>query len=249
MAPCTPALNFVQNGAAGSAFPPPMDPANVPVLENKPTFEETACSLLGQDLCSGMDTISSIDELSALVDTIDTFSTAADSQLDAILLELDQLGHDQVNNAFDAFSGAQPGAESLLGGVTQLALPALGQIPMVLPNGAATITFGGPPETGGVVHAGAPDYVLHVPLIGALGGTHNVDADGADGPNPPFTSFGPAVRETLANGEQWWVYLVHVHPAHAGNFTAVLHYLANVTITGITGTLKLSKPIEVVIEP
>ena len=134
MAPCSPPLNFVQNGAAGSAFPPPLDPTPPQFGPPSPTFEESACSLLGQDLCGGMDPISAIDELSALVDSIDALTSAADANLDAILLELDQLGQDQVSKAFDDFAGAQPGAEQLVAGVTGLALPALGTVPLTLPT-------------------------------------------------------------------------------------------------------------------
>jgi hypothetical protein len=248
MAPCTPALNFVQNGAAGSAFPPPMDPANVPVLENKPTFEETACSLLGQDLCSGMDPISSVDELSALVDTIDGLSTAADSQLDAILLELDQLGHDQVQTAFDDFSGAQPGAESLLGDVTSVALPALGTVPIVAPDGSPVVTFGAPPTQGGNATSGAAPYVLRHPIPFAFDPARLVGPAVLTGPNPPFVKLDGFHQDTPAQGVRGWVALIEINPARVGSFSATLAYSLAITLTGINTIVKYAVAVLVVVQ-
>jgi hypothetical protein len=248
MAPCNPPLNFVSNGAPGSAFPPPLDPTPPSFGPPSPTFEESACSLLGPDLCGGMDPISAIDELSALVDSIDALTTAADANLDAILLELDQLGQDQVSKAFDDFTGAQPGATSLLAGVEGIAAPQLGTLALVQPDGSAPVIFGGPPEQGGAAHAGAAPYIYHLKLALVNQGVQNIDADGGDGPDPPFAGFGPVVIETGADGKEYWVYHVTINPKTPGTFIGQAKSLWHVTITGITGTIQRTNNFQVVIQ-
>lgn len=248
MAPCNPPLQFVSNGAAGSAFPPPLDPTPPQFGPPSPTFEESTCSLLGADLCAGMDPISAIDELDGLVNAIDALTTAADSQLDAILLELDQLGQDKVDQAFDDFSGAQPGAESLLGGVESIAVPQLTSLSMLQPDGGATVVLGGPPEQGGVAHAGGAPYTYHLRLLAVGGGIHNVAANGGSGANPPFAGFGPVVEETGTDGKQYWVYHVQINPQQKGTYTAQAQYLVNLTITGVSGTIQRTTTFQVVIE-
>jgi hypothetical protein len=122
---------------------------------------------------------------------------------------------------------------------------------MVLPNGGATITFGGPPETGGVAHAGGAPYTLHLPVIVHSAASRNARALALVGPNPPFvgveTGTGPLSVETLASGQTWWVAHIRINPAHAGNFQAGLSYQVDVTIAGISGTLQRTLPFEVVI--
>jgi hypothetical protein len=248
MAPCNPPLNFVANGAAGSAFPPPLDPTPPQFGPPSPTFEESACSLLGPDLCGGMDPISAIDELDGLTNAIDALTTAADANLDAILLELDQLGHDQVNQAFDDFAGAQPGAQSLLGGVEGIAAPQLGTLSLLQPSGGATVVLGGPPSQGGVAKSGGAPYTYHLQLATVRPGIINIDADGGHGPNPPFASFGPVVQEADTTGKLWWVYLVQINPQQPGTYTAQAQYLFHGTIGGVTGTLTLTKVFQVVIQ-
>ena len=246
---CNPPLNFVANGPPGQLPIAPLDPTP-PSFGNSPTFSDTACTLLGADLCSAMDPLSSIDELPDVLTAVDGLTAAADSNLDAILLELDTLlGQQPINDAFDAFSGAQPGATSLLGDVESTAVPALGQVPMVLPDGKATITFGGPPEQGGVAHAGGAQYTLHLPILPVTRGIHGARPLNLTGPNPPFVSFTGMQVETQADGSQAWVALVAINPAAAGQFSGVLYYAVDVTITGISGTLQRTFPFEVVIEP
>lgn len=198
-----------------------------------------------------MDPLSALDELPTLADVVDGFTAAGDANLDAILLELDQLGHEQVSQAFDDFAGAQPGATSLVGGVEGVAVPSLGVVPMVLPNGQATITFGGAPGAGGVPTAGSPQYTLHLQVLGVNPGVHQVRALSLVGPDPPFlgvqTGLGPLAVETGADGKQYWVALVGINPAVAGQFTATLYYAADVTLTGSSGTVQRTLPFEVVV--
>lgn len=195
-----------------------------------------------------MDPISAIDDLDGLVTTIDGLTTAADSQLDAILLELDQLGHDQVNQAFNDFAGAQPGAEQLLGGGDALLVPVVGSVALLQPNGEASVVLGGPPEAGGVAHAGAAAYTRHLALSPVAGNVQNVAADGGDGPDPPFAQWGPVVQELGPDGRTWWVYHVGINPAHAGTFTGTARYQVHATIAGITGTFHLTRVFQVVVQ-
>ena len=230
---CNPPLNFVENGSGGSAFPPPLDPSDAPHGNNSPTFEDAACSLLGQDLCSAMDPISAIDDLDGLVTAIDGLTTAADSQLDAILLELDQLGQDQVNQAFDDFSGAQPGAESLLGDVTGISTPALGQIPILGPSGAQVVTPGAPPSQGGIAPAGGAPYVLQHPIPFAFDPSRLVGPAELSGPNPPFVKLNGFAQYNPAAGLKGWAAEIEINPAQAGTFAATLTYKLGITLTGI----------------
>lgn len=248
MAPCNPPLQFVSNGAPGSAFPPPLDPTPPQFGPPSPTFEESACSLLGPDLCSGMDPISAIDELSGLVDAIDGLTTAADANLDAILLELDELGQDQVSKAFDDFSGAQPGAMSLLGDVTGVALPMLGQVPIVGPGGVDVVTFGNAPAQGGTAAAGAAPYVLHHPIPFAFDPARLSGQAHLAGPDPPFVKLEGFHQDNPAAGLTGWAALVQINPAAAGSYSATLTYKLGVTITGINTIVSYTVGITVVVQ-
>lgn len=248
MAPCNPPLNFVANGAAGSAFPPPLDPTPPQFGPPSPTFEESACAILGQDLCGGMDPISSIDDLSALVDSIDALTSAADANLDAILLELDQLGQQQVSDAFDAFSGAQPGAMSLLGGITGVTLPALGEIPISSPTGQPVVTVGAPPSGGGVAPAGSAPYVLEHPIPFNFDPARLVGPAQLTGPNPPFVKLNGFRQATPAAGGRGWVAEIEINPAHAGTFAGTLSYSLAITLTGINTIIKYSVGVTVAVQ-
>jgi hypothetical protein len=248
VAPCNPPLNFVSNGAAGSAFPPPLDPTPPQFGPPSPTFEESACSLLGPDLCGGMDPISAIDELDGLTNAIDTLTTAADANLDAILLELDQLGQDKVSQAFDDFAGAQPGAMSLVGDVTKVALPALGQVPIVGPGGADVVTFGNTPAAGGTAPAGAAPYVLHHPIPFAFDPARLVGPAQLTGPDPPFVKLEGFHQDNPAAGTLGWAALVEINPAHAGSYSATLTYKLGITITGINAVVSYTVGITVVVQ-
>jgi hypothetical protein len=143
---------------------------------------------------------------------------------------------DYVTGQRDALTG---GADSLI---------PIKPLPLVLPDGQAGVVFGGPPGTGGVAGAGAPQYVRHLPIQKVIPSWHSVLADGGSGPNPPFVSFGPVIQETQPNGELWWVYLVTIDPSQPGTFTGVAQYIVNITITGITGTLTRTIPFQVVVQ-
>ncbi len=245
---CTPPLQFVQNGPAGSAFPPPLDPNDVPHVDTQPTFEQTACTVLGAGLCSAMDPISAIDELPALADAVDVLTTAQDANLDAILLELDQLGEKQVNDAFDAFSAAQPAAEGMVMDVQKLQLPALGSVPLVNPSGQVQVNLGAAPSQGGAAAAGGAPYVLHVPLAWRPGSASNVTFVSLTGPDPPIAGFAGLAEEPDAQGTVRYTALIHISPAHAGAFNGVVHVKATVTVAGVTMTVTNNVPFTVIVE-
>jgi len=245
---CNPPLNFVANGAPGSALPPPLDPNDVPNLTPSPTFSDTACTILGADLCAAMDPLSSIDLLPALADEVDALATAEDANLDGILLALDSIDQGAVQTASDTFSSDQGGIDNLVAGVDPAALPALGTLPLVTPNGQAAITFGGDPAYGGVAAAGAAQYDLHLALQGVgAGNIGTLEIEGLDGPNPPFTGAVGIALDTSQPG-QTLVVTVGINPAEAGTFTATLTYSVQVTITGITGRIHLQKVFQVVVQ-
>lgn len=252
MAPCNPPLNFVANGAPGSAFPAPLDPTDTPTIDTNPGFGDLASSYLDalDPATDGSDQIAS--DAAAAADALDTVGTAMDATLDSILVLLDQAQPGPVDSALDTFAGAQPGAQGFVDGVNGVDVPAIGSIPLTLPNGGATLTFGGSPATGGVPTAGSQPYTLHLRVLPAGAGVHQVRALNLVGPNPPFvgveTGLGPMVVETAADGRQYWVALVDINPAQAGQFTATLYYAADVTITGISGTVQRTLPFEVVVQ-
>jgi hypothetical protein len=248
VAPCNPPLHFVANGSPGSAFPPPLDPSDVPTVDSNPGFADLASSLLdGLDPATdGSDQIAS--DAAAATDALDTVGTAMDATLDTILVLLDQVQPKPVDDALGAFAGAQPGAEQLVGDVAGVAVPTLTPMALLQPNGQASIILGGPPAQGGTVTAGAAPYTRHLLLLRTSTAIHNVDADGGQGPNPPFAGWGPVVQEVGPDGALWWVYLVQINPAQAGTFTGFAQYLANVTITGITGTVTRSVVFQVVVQ-
>lgn len=195
-----------------------------------------------------MDPIDSIDALDGLVTAIDGLTTAADSQLDAILLELDQLGQDKVNQAFDDFAGAQPGAMSLIGDVTGVALPALGEIPISSPTGQAIVTPGAPPSGGGIAPAGAAPYVLHHPIPFNFDPARLVGPAQLTGPNPPFVKLNGFTQDTPAAGGRGWSADIEINPARAGSYPATLAYSLAVTLAGINTIIKYSVGVTVVVQ-
>lgn len=218
-------------------------------MDSNPGFGDLATSLLGDagSDADGFDAV--VGDASAGADAIDTAGTAMDATLDAILALLDatqQTG--PVDSAVNDFAGAQPQAQSLLDGVNGVTAPALGALALTYPNGSASLTFGGPPETGGVVHAGDAQYELHLQLLPASPGIHSATPTGLDGPNPPFVGVDHIGIETGADGRQYWTAVVLVNPAAAGSFTGTVKYDTDVTITGISGTMHRTFPFEVVIE-
>ena len=248
MAPCNPPLNFVSNGAPGSAFPPPLDPSDVPSIDTNPGFGDLASSFLDplDPATDGSDQIAS--DAAAAVDTLDTIGTGMDATLDTILLLLDQAQPQPVDDALGAFQGAQPGAEGFVGDVTGVSVPAERSLALVQPDGSAAVVFGGPPEQGGAAHAGAAPYIYHLRLAAVGLGVHNIDANGGDGPDPPFAGWGPVVIETGADGKDYWVYHVTINPTTPGTFIGQAKSLWNVTITGITGTINRTTNFQVVIQ-
>lgn len=246
---CNPPLNFVANGPAGKLPITAPDP-DPPLLDNTPTFTQSACELLGTDLCSAMDPISSIDDLQALGDAIDALAGASDAQLTAILEELDSVvGTNEAEQAYSDFAGAQPGAESLAGGVSSITVPALAPIPMTYPDGRGAVTFGAPPQLGGVAHAGGPEYHLLLPVLAASATiTPDIRVLNMSGPNPPLVSAGQFERVTI-NGKLFWVVPVTINPAHRGNFQGVIYWQVTASFAGgFSGTLQRQYPFEVVIE-
>jgi len=246
---CNPPLNFVPNGAPGSALPPPLDPNDVPNFIPSPTFSQTACTLLGADLCAAMDPISAIDELPALADEVDALALAADENLDGILLALDSLdGNAAVQTASDTFGSDQGGIDNLVAQVDPSALPALADIPLIDPSGQAQTILGGSPITGGAPNAGDPAYVLHVPLSrsAALAGAPTID--GLDGANPPFVGVQGVQRGGDGENRALWYAYVEIDPASSGEFTATLQWHGTVSITGITGQMQVAQPFSVAVQ-
>ena len=246
---CTPPLNVVANGSAGSAFPAPLDANDVPLNNQQPSFTQIACETLA-DACQAADPISAIDDLPAIADAIDTLSSAADTQLAAILEELDSVvGTQDAEQSFSDFAGAQPGATSLLGDFTSLPTPALAPIPMTYPDGRGAVTFGAPPQLGGPARAGGAEYQLLVPVLAASPTyTPNIKVLNMSGPNPPLVSAGQFERATI-NGALFWVVPVTINPAHKGQFQGVIYWQFTGTFAfGFSGTLQRQYPFEVVIE-
>lgn len=246
--PCHPALSFVENGAPGSAFPAPLDENDAPHINQQPTLEQTACGLLGPELCAADDPLSAIDEAAALLDTIDTLTTAADAQLDTILLELDQLGHDQVGQAIDDFGAAQPKAESLLSTGDALAVPAMTPVPLITPQGVVAIAPGNPPEQGGIAHAGAPAYTLHQQLGTGWDPSSTPDFLSLEGGNPPFVTVLGFDFETNALGQRRPFARIEINPTSAGTFNGAVNYRVQATIAGLTFHVTVRQPVTVVIQ-
>lgn len=249
MAPCNPPLNFVPNGAAGSAFPAPLDPTDLPSVDPNPGFGDLASSYLDalDPATDGSDQVES--DAAAAVDTLDTIGTALDATLDTILVLLDQAQPGPVDDALGTFAGAQPTSQGFVDGVNGVDVPAIGQVPMVLPNGQATITFGAPPELGGVPRAGAASYVLELPVSRASANfTPDIKVLNLVGPNPPFVTAGQFRRATI-NGTLMWVAPITINPAQAGTFTGTLYWSFTGTVAGFTGTFQRQLPFQVVVEP
>jgi hypothetical protein len=247
VSPCNPPLKFVANGPAGSAFPAPLDPSDVPTVDTNPGFTDLASSYLDalDPSADGSEQIAN--DAAAAVDTLETVGTAMDVTLDSILVLLDQAQPQKVDDALGTFAGAQPGAQGFVDDVNGLTVPAIGQVPMTLPNGGAAITFGAPPETGGVAQPGAAEYVLHLPVVSAAGSLRNVQAYNLIGPNPPFVTVAQDLVFEMVNGAPMWVALVTINPAAAGQFTATLYYQGDITITGISGRFQRQLLFQVVV--
>jgi hypothetical protein len=249
MAGCKPPIApYNLTGSTAAPLIPTLDPGSFTADETDPGFAKFAEDTLG-DLASAADGWdAAVGDTTAGITTLEELSTAADADLAAILLLLDQQDPAAIGGQINDFAGDQPTAESLLGDVSGVTVPDLAIVPLVLPNGAATVTFGGDPETGGVVAAGSAPYTRHLQLLAVTPAIHNVDADGGSGPNPPFTSWGAVVQEADATGKLWWVYLVEIDPQAAGTYTGTAQYQVNLTIAGVTGTAKRSLVFQVVVQ-
>jgi hypothetical protein len=249
MAGCKPPIvPYNLTGSTAAPLIPTLDPGGFTPDTTDPGFAKLAADTLG-DLASAADGWdSAVQDTEGGITGLEELATAADADLAAILLLLDQQDPAAIGGQIDDFAGAQPQGEQLLGDVTGVSVPALGALALTYPNGSASLTFGGPPETGGVVHAGDPQYELHLQLVPAGPGIHNVTPTGLDGPNPPFGGIDHIGLEAGADGRQYWVAVVLINPAAAGQFTGTVKYDADVTITGISGTAHRTFPFEVVIE-
>jgi hypothetical protein len=249
MAGCKPPIApYNLTGSTAAPLIPTLDPGAFTPDTADPGFTKFAEDTL-QDLATpddGWD--GAVADTEAGVTTLESVSTLLDADLDAILLLLAETDPSSSDQALLDFAGDQPTAQSLLDGVSGVTVPDLGMVPLVLPNGAASVTFGGAPETGGVVAAGSAPYTRHLQLLAVTPAIHNVDADGGSGPNPPFASWGAVVQEPDATGKLWWVYLVEIDPQAAGTFTGTAQYQVNLTIAGVTGTAKRSLVFQVVVQ-
>lgn len=248
MAPCNPPLNFVQNGPAGSAFPAPLDPTDVPATDTNPGFGDLASSFLDalDPATDGSDQLES--DAAAAVDLLDTIGAGLDATLDTILLLLDQAQPQPVNDALAAFASAQPGAEGFVGDVAGVAVPALGQVPIIGPGGSTVITPGAPPEQGGVAPTGGAAYVLRYPVPYVLGAPHAIDTSRLTGPNPPFAALQGYELGTDAAGRRQVYALIEINPAQAGTFNGTITAQVAITVTGAGGVVDVTVPVTVVVQ-
>ncbi len=248
MAPCNPQLNFVANGAPGSAFPAPLDPSDVPSVDQNPGFTDLASSFLDalDPATDGSDQLES--DAAAAADALDTIGAAMDATLDTILLLLDQAQPQPVNDALDAFAGAQPGAEGFVSDAAGVGVPAIGPMPIVGPTGETVVNLGAPPAQGGAASSGAEPYVLHVPVPGNPCAPGALEASWLEGPSPPFAALNGFDAETNSAGRQQCFALLQINPATAGTFSGSIHYRTAMTITGISTTVDFVVPVTVVVQ-
>lgn len=212
------------------------------------SFEDLVNSELGNAGLPADGFDQALDDTIILIDQFDALTAAADADLDAILALLDTQDPSPIGGALDAFGGTQVTGQGFLDGIDNIASPSLSPLSLLQPNGGATVVLGGPPSQGGVATAGGAPYTYHLQLFTVRAGIDNVDADGGHGPSPPFASFGPVVKETGADGKQYWVYLVQISPQTPGTYTAQAQYLVHGTFTGIAGTFAATKIFQVVIQ-
>ena len=212
-----------------------------------PGFTDLATSLLGDSASDADGFDSAVGDVLGVVDALDRAASAMDADLDAILLLLAESDTGAAEQHLVDYQSTIPAGEQLVGDSAALTTPDQAPLALLEPAGQAVVTLGGPPERGGVPKAGGPPYTYHLRLARANPGVHNIDADGGDGPNPPFAGFGPVVQETADDGAVWWTYLVQINPQTPGTYTAQAQSLWNVTITGITGTVRRTTTFQVVI--
>lgn len=215
---------------------------------SNPGFTDLATSALGDsaDPSDGFDQV--VSDTLGILDAWDALATAQDADLDAILALLNTSDPAPIGVELDAFGGAQPTGQAFLDDINNIGAPTLHSLSMLQPDGGATVVLGGPPSQGGVAQSGGAPYTYHLVLFPVGNGIHNVAANGGQGPDPPFASFGPVVEETDAAGVTHWVYLVQINPQTPGTFTGQAQYQVNLTITGITGTLTRTQNFQVVIQ-
>jgi hypothetical protein len=235
--------------------PFPKLPTIIPTPPEGPTFDpQEYQKLVATTLAPGQ---AELDALQASIDELRALTKVAELDVPNWVSDLDEA--DLAISAFDtldwgspepdldtptAYLAAQHNASvALANGIT-------GPPPLSLlqPSGGAVVVLGGPPSQGGVAHAGSPPYTYHLQLFTVRADIVNVDADGGNGPNPPFASFGPVVKETAPDGKLWWVYLIQINPQTPGTYTAQAQYLSHGTFFGITGNLRSTKVFQVVIQ-
>jgi hypothetical protein len=230
-----------------------IDPLDLSQFSDKPAatnpgFADLINSELGNQATDGDGYDADVIETLDLIGFFDVLTGVNNTELDAILALLNTSDPAPIGGGLDAFGGAQPTGQGFLDGVDNIATPSLTPLSLLQPSGGATVVLGGPPSTGGVAKPGSPPYTYHLQLFTVRAGIDNVDADGGNGPNPPFASFGPVVKETAADGKLWWVYLIQINPQTPGTYTAQAQYLTHGTFFGVTGTIRSTRVFQVVIQ-
>lgn len=170
--------------------------------------------------------ISAIDDAMSTIDTLEWGSPEPDLQAPTDYLEAKRA--DSLTTA-SQITGPPP-------------------IPMVYPDGQGTMTIGGPPEYGGTVKVGYPQYALHLPVAFAGPGVRGVSIDHVDGPNPPFIAANYGVIQETIGGVLRYVALVAVNPSRVGTFNGVLYYNLDASITGFSGVFKRTFAFQVVVQ-
>ncbi len=212
-----------------------------------PGFADLVNSELGNQATDGDGYDADVTEVLNLIDFFDTLTGVNNTELDAILALLNTSDPAPIGGALDAFGGVQPTGQGFLDGVDSIGAPSLSPLALLQPSGQAVVQLGGPPSQGGVAQPGAAPYTYHLRLAAVGPGVQNIDANGGDGPDPPFAGFGPVVQEPGADGKMYWVYHIAINPTTPGTYTAQAHSLWHVTFTGITGTIARTNTFQVVI--
>jgi hypothetical protein len=141
MAPCTPPLKLVANGPAGAPLVAPLDPNDLPIMDENPGFSDLATSLLGDagSDTDGFDAV--VADAAAGADLIDAAGAAMDAVLDAILLALEAADDSTIDPGMSLLSEDQTtGAEKLAGISGALPFSPPPNLPLTTQAGGGTQT-------------------------------------------------------------------------------------------------------------
>lgn len=224
--PCAPPLNLVPNGTTGSAFPPPLDPSDIPSSDSNPGFGDLVNQALAgvADPSDGFDQV--VTDTVGLIDELDSVLAAGDTDLDAVLSLLAAADTSNSDAALTDYTNSFADGQSIVSSAQALSVPDLLTLPISsLPAGGpgpapalVTLDFG-------TVHVGSkiPGYRIGSALqtgdyYQGINGVFLVNGD------PTIFTIFADYHESVSGAYTHYTWDLIVLPHKVGTFTGQLEW-------------------------